>query len=233
VSDPSTLKVLTFYSAQVAAIRHALREAGLGRVFVSTVDGAQGSEASVVMLSCVRASGSLGFLQDQRRLNVGLTRAQRLLLIFAHVRTLAGGAGGTGATAALVRHAADVGRIYSWHPAGPRPIAEAALASIRALAARAPTRADESAGGDAGVAGCAPAESGIRGEGSKEEAVWGAGVLPDASERVREIEEYVRCAREAEEDKSRKRRRREQLERVAFQPPTSYSARALAAMDGA
>ena len=71
---PSPPQVLTFYAAQVAAIRAAADARGLRGVFIATVDGAQGSEADVVLLSCVRCRGVVGFLADERRLNVGLTR---------------------------------------------------------------------------------------------------------------------------------------------------------------
>jgi len=47
----------------VITLRRAISERRLGKVFVSTVDGAQGSEAETVLLSFVRARGSLGFLQ--------------------------------------------------------------------------------------------------------------------------------------------------------------------------
>ena len=60
------LRVLTFYAAQVGEISRALAAAGLRGVVVGTVDGSQGSEADVILLSCVRsnAGARLGFVTD-------------------------------------------------------------------------------------------------------------------------------------------------------------------------
>ena len=49
-------------------------------VRVGTVDGFQGQEADIVIISCTRTK-QLGFLEDERRLNVALTRARESLLI--------------------------------------------------------------------------------------------------------------------------------------------------------
>ena len=49
-------------------------------VRVGTVDGFQGQEADIVIISCTRTK-QLGFLEDERRLNVALTRARECLLI--------------------------------------------------------------------------------------------------------------------------------------------------------
>ena len=106
--------MLTFYAAQVAAIRAAADARGLRGVFIATVDGAQGSEADVVLLSCVRCRGVVGFLADERRLNVGLTRARHQLLVLADVETLASGSKGRTALAALVRHAASARCLHEW-----------------------------------------------------------------------------------------------------------------------
>ena len=91
-------------SVQVTFIKQRLRSdlrkpAAASLVEVATIDAFQGREADVVLLSCVRApwhggSGSssgasgVGFLQDVRRMNVGLTRARRSLWVVGHVESL-------------------------------------------------------------------------------------------------------------------------------------------------
>ena len=92
---PADVAVLSPYSAQVRAIRRALRNAGVDcaavGLEVSSVDAIQGREKEVVILSTVRANaeGKLGFVADWRRLNVALTRARRCALVLGDVRTLA------------------------------------------------------------------------------------------------------------------------------------------------
>lgn len=85
--DPSAMAVISPYKAQVELLNELINTEQLQ---VDTVDGFQGQEKEVVILSFVRSnsSGSIGFLSDERRLNVSLTRARRKLIIVGDTGTL-------------------------------------------------------------------------------------------------------------------------------------------------
>merc|ERR1712190_618496 len=91
---PQQIVVLTAYLAQKQEITRAIRERGLGNyldvVSVDTVDGYQGMEQGLVLFSATRnnESRALGFLADQRRMNVMLTRAKQGLVVLGNSDTL-------------------------------------------------------------------------------------------------------------------------------------------------
>lgn len=87
--------VISMYKAQITAMKNAfMARYGAERastVDFNTVDGFQGQEKDVIILSCVRAGPavqSIGFLSDVRRLNVSITRARSSLFILGHAATL-------------------------------------------------------------------------------------------------------------------------------------------------
>lgn len=85
-ASPDSLRIITFYAAQVNLIRRMLDDNLMKDVVVSTVDSTQGCEADIVILSLVRTDVA-GFLTDDRRLNVALTRARKQLICVGSVST--------------------------------------------------------------------------------------------------------------------------------------------------
>jgi superfamily I DNA and/or RNA helicase len=85
--------VVSLYKSQVSQIRAELNSATLScspdSILVSTVDAFQGGERDVILLSTVRTSLASGsFFEDRRRINVALTRAKRVLVVFGHGQVL-------------------------------------------------------------------------------------------------------------------------------------------------
>ncbi|CAL1711823.1 unnamed protein product [Somion occarium] len=81
-----SVAALTPYSRQVKLLSEILPAS----VVVSTIDGFQGRESDVVVFSTVRCNmeGDIGFVEDNRRLNVAWTRPKLALIIVGDRRTL-------------------------------------------------------------------------------------------------------------------------------------------------
>ncbi|XP_035685869.1 probable helicase senataxin isoform X2 [Branchiostoma floridae] len=89
--DTRNIGVITPYQKQKWLIETQLIRSGNNQVEVGTVDGFQGREKDIVILSCVRAcssSGSIGFLCHRQRMNVALTRAKFCLYVVCHEASL-------------------------------------------------------------------------------------------------------------------------------------------------
>ncbi len=84
---PRELAVISPYWDQVDRIRERLDREDLE---IKTVDGFQGREKEVVLISLVRSNheGSVGFLRDIRRFNVALTRARRKVVVVGDSATI-------------------------------------------------------------------------------------------------------------------------------------------------
>ena len=81
-----TVLVLTPHRGRHTLLTERLSKYGNSRVEVSTIDAAQGQEADLVIISLVRANatGSVGFTDDAKRLNVAITRARAGIIIVGH-----------------------------------------------------------------------------------------------------------------------------------------------------
>eukprot|EP00928_Gymnodinium_smaydae_P029951 TRINITY_DN22406_c0_g1_i1.p1 TRINITY_DN22406_c0_g1~~TRINITY_DN22406_c0_g1_i1.p1 ORF type:complete len:989 (+),score=240.23 TRINITY_DN22406_c0_g1_i1:30-2969(+) len=90
--QPDDIGVITPYAAQVRLLKQRLP----AKTECSSVDGFQGREKNVIVISTVRsnASGRVGFLSDARRLNVAVTRAKRGLIVCGDAGTLQRDSGG-------------------------------------------------------------------------------------------------------------------------------------------
>lgn len=83
------------YKAQVQYLRRLVRNDAFFKPYrqaitINTVDGFQGQERDVILISLVRANeeGQIGFLNDLRRMNVAITRARVKLIILGDASTL-------------------------------------------------------------------------------------------------------------------------------------------------
>ncbi|WP_082706486.1 IGHMBP2 family helicase [Methanobrevibacter sp. YE315] len=82
--DVEDIGIISPYADQVKTIQDKTP------VEVKTVDGFQGREKEIIIISTVRSNdfGNIGFLSDLRRLNVAITRAKRKLIIIGNKNTL-------------------------------------------------------------------------------------------------------------------------------------------------
>lgn len=87
--------IISPYRAQVQYLRRLIKKREFFKPFrsllsVNTVDGFQGQERDVIIISLVRSNddGQIGFLQDLRRMNVAITRARMKLIILGDAQTM-------------------------------------------------------------------------------------------------------------------------------------------------
>ena len=87
--------IISPYRAQTQYLRRLIKRTPFFKpirkqISVNTVDGFQGQERDIIVISMVRSNreGQIGFLNDLRRMNVAMTRARMKLLIIGNSRTL-------------------------------------------------------------------------------------------------------------------------------------------------
>eukprot|EP00043_Microstomoeca_roanoka_P016270 m.165419 g.165419 ORF g.165419 m.165419 type:complete len:791 (-) comp16424_c0_seq1:136-2508(-) len=92
-----SVMVITFYKSQEHLLRKRLREVGMLEscdtnrgLRILTVDQSQGSEADIVVLSCVRSNsrGDIGFVKNPNRLNVAVSRTRFRLIVVGDEKTI-------------------------------------------------------------------------------------------------------------------------------------------------
>ena len=87
--------IISPYRAQVQYLRQQVKKRPFfkpyrSHISINTVDGFQGQERDIILISLVRANaeGQIGFLRDLRRMNVAITRARMKLIILGDTSTL-------------------------------------------------------------------------------------------------------------------------------------------------
>lgn len=95
ISEQIDFGIISPYKGQTYYLRHLIKQNSFlrsirKRISVNTVDGFQGQERDVILISLVRtnATGRIGFLSDLRRINVAITRAKMKLFIIGNSDTL-------------------------------------------------------------------------------------------------------------------------------------------------
>lgn len=88
---PAAIAVQSPYVAQVQLLRDRIDEIPMATgVDVATIDSFQGREADAVIISMVRSNnlGAVGFLGDNRRMNVAITRARKHVAVVCDSSTI-------------------------------------------------------------------------------------------------------------------------------------------------
>ena len=95
LNDRIDVGIISPYRAQVQYLKRLIKKRAFFKPFrhlisVNTVDGFQGQERDVILISLVRANdmGQIGFLRDLRRMNVAITRARMTLFILGDAPTM-------------------------------------------------------------------------------------------------------------------------------------------------
>ena len=95
LDDRIDVGIISPYRAQVQYLKRLIKKRPFFKPYrhlisVNTVDGFQGQERDVILISLVRANdaGQIGFLRDLRRMNVAMTRARMKLFILGDAPTM-------------------------------------------------------------------------------------------------------------------------------------------------
>ena len=93
--DSIDVGIISPYRAQVQYLKKLIKKYEFFKPYrrlisVNTVDGFQGQERDVILISLVRSNdeGQIGFLKDLRRMNVAMTRARMKLIILGNKETM-------------------------------------------------------------------------------------------------------------------------------------------------
>jgi len=83
-----SIGVICLYRSQKFKIKLMLKKNGIKGIRTSTVDAFQGGEKDIIILSACRTTNNLSFIENEKRLNVALSRAKNHLIIIGKQETL-------------------------------------------------------------------------------------------------------------------------------------------------
>jgi regulator of nonsense transcripts 1 len=89
--DPKDIGIIAAYSGQKNKLKQLIKNIDIIKdIEVNTVDGYQGDQKDYILFSTVRSNdkGDIGFLNDDKRVNVALTRAKYGLFVLGNRETL-------------------------------------------------------------------------------------------------------------------------------------------------
>lgn len=94
--QPSSIGIITPYDGQRKLLLEYIEERGrcdIENVEIKNIDGFQGREKDIILISCVRSNADqeIGFLTEERRLNVAITRAKYGLVMVGNMGVLRAG----------------------------------------------------------------------------------------------------------------------------------------------
>ena len=116
-SGPQSIAIISPYKEQVSRLECLSTNSSIDTnndtisIRVSTIDSFQGQESDVVIFSTVRCNkkGKVGFLNDERRLNVAITRPRFCLLVIGDTETIKNDPNWNG----FIQHVTDFGVCYN------------------------------------------------------------------------------------------------------------------------
>ncbi len=96
INPVESIGIISPYKAQIEVLNNLLIDSDLPEelkniISINTVDSFQGQERDIIYISLVRSNetGQIGFLSDERRMNVAMTRAKMKLVVVGDSATIA------------------------------------------------------------------------------------------------------------------------------------------------
>lgn len=92
--QPKKIGIISAYKAQISLIKEAITEEGLNfldnQLLIGSIDAFHGGERDVIIIATTRSNygGHIGFLSQEERINVAVTRAKRLCIFVGSKSTL-------------------------------------------------------------------------------------------------------------------------------------------------